>query len=195
MSDDLRLQAWHTNRGTIAIRPQDITPLFATALGLAGAGAVTLFLTIMPSGPAVPYVAEAPSADSIPIEKPVGLSLPSLSHYAVIAERPLFNRGRLKDVQLPLPSAAPPKPALPPLSDYKLVGLLLSGEMQRALVARGSGDVVTLKPGDNLDGRTVRAIAAKGVSLTGEGHEETLGFLPHTGPGMAMASGSTQANP
>ena len=52
-------------------------------------------MTLRPSD-LMPAEADA-EAPPITIEKPPSLALPPFASYAVIAERPLFNAGRVKD--------------------------------------------------------------------------------------------------
>lgn len=99
-----------------------------------------------------------------------GLALPAadsrpLEIYRVIFEKPLFNPGRQAD---PAPVQEQAKSALPPLSDYRLVGLVLTRGAKLALVERRNAkQVVTLHPGDELDGRHVESIGEDGVRVSG----------------------------
>src|SRR6185295_7450981 len=155
-------------------------------------GTVLLFMTLMPVG-ADPAPADTRIAAVMPDKLPA-LDPPPLGSYAAIAERPLFNPGRVKDVAAP---AA--QPELPPLSDYRLVGLVVGPDTQRALVARGA-ETLSLKPGDDLDGRRVASIGRRGVTLNANGHEELLAF-PRSGGrrgtarGVAMVEGSPLPRP
>lgn len=176
------------------MRTHDITPVLAISAGAAALGSIMLFMTLMP-GTTDPSPSDVQVPPPIALDKLPALDPPPLATYAAIAERPLFNAGRMKD-----PAAAPADtgPALPPLSDYRLVGLVIGPETQRALVTRGSGETLNLKPGDDLDGRRVASIGPRGVTLSAHGQDEVLAF-PRGGrrgpaPGIAMVEGSAQAN-
>lgn len=167
------------------MRAHGMTPPLAIAIGAAALGTVLLFMTLMPVG-ADPAPADARTADVMPDKLPA-LDPPPLASYAAIAERPLFNPGRTKDVATPAT-----QPELPPLTDYRLVGLVVGPDTQRALVARGA-ETLSLKPGDSLDGRRVASIGPRGVTLSANGSEELLAFprggRRGTARGVAMVEG------
>ena len=177
------------------IRAHDLTPPLIALLAAAGLGGLVLIMTLMPSA-TLPMSADVDASLPPRLEKPQALRLPAFKSYAVIADRPLFNAGRAKDILAAEQSAL--QQSLPRLSDYRLVGLVVSSGTQRALVGRPSGDVVMLKPGDDLDGRRVLSIDPRGVSLSSVGHDERLVFSPaqasRSAQELAATGGSTQAN-
>lgn len=178
------------------IRAHDLVerPLLTALIAVTALGAIVLVMTMMPS-----FVLSGASAaeprPEIAIPRLPKQALPPLQAYGVISERPLFNAGRVKDP--PPPSEEPAKPQLPPISGYRLVGLVVSTDVQRALVTRPSGELASLKPGDNLDGRTVTKIDSRAVTLTADGHEDVLTFPRKGGSAAQVAAAgasSTQAN-
>lgn len=87
-----------------------------------------------------------------------------LADYASIWERPLFNPGRRKNTAPP----SSPDQTLRPLSDYRLVGVVVAKDTKFALIERNdSNQVVTLHVGDDLDGRRVDDIRMDGIALNG----------------------------
>jgi hypothetical protein len=101
--------------------------------------------------------------------------LPGLATYEDIANHPLFNPDRLADPVAKAVAVADAGSATPKdLSQFRLVGLVSDGVTRLALVRKADGGVLTLKPGDNLDGWSVLRINSKGVAITGGGREENL---------------------
>ena len=146
-------------------------PPLTIALALA-AGLGLLLLTSV----ALPSLVSADAPGEIAAPPRRGISASALAQrpfetYAAVAERPLFNPGRKKDPDI----AAAVVSNLPALSDYRLVGIVLSPDAKLALVTRkSSNQVVTLRPGDNLDGRHVDDVEDAGVLLSGAGSKEVL---------------------
>ena len=99
-----------------------------------------------------------------------------LQDFDTITSHPLFNKGRLPD---PVASASAPvsQPAAGgtgDVSQFRLVGIVGDSSMQLALVQKQGGSMVTLKPGDSLEGWTVERISAAGVAISGGGRKEFL---------------------
>lgn len=146
-------------------------PLTIALAAAAGAGLLALILVLAPSIVFAPHAAAGirplraialPPADARPFED-----------YAAIAAKPLFNPARQKD-PLPPPEGEE-KDVLPPLSDYRLVGIVIARESKLALVERRAAkQVVTLHTGDDLDGRRVDDIRPNGVVLSGGAAPELL---------------------
>jgi hypothetical protein len=133
---------------------------------------LALLATLLPS---LPF---APRGESI---VPHALALPPpdrrpLTEYAAIWEKPLFRLAHDRD------AAAPG--ALRPLSDYRLVGVVIAKDAKFALIERSdSRQVVTLHIGDDLDGRRVDDIRMGGVLLGG------TEFLPMPRPPARVRRG------
>lgn len=101
------------------------------------------------------------------------LTLPTLASadYSEIESRPLFNPGRQKDGPK-VPVGTQP---LPPLSAYRLVGIVTRPDLSIALIARtASNEVSHLKEGDDLDGRLVFKIVPGAVQLGATGQESIV---------------------
>lgn len=148
----------------ISLRTQ---PPLTVLLAIAGATGFLAFLaTLLPS-----FVIVAPVKAALPSDRPLQLTLENTpqSHYADMTARPLFSEGRR-------PGASPSKEAaLPPLDNYRLVGILTKPGFALALVERKTTkEIVSLKAGDNLDGRSVVQVDVSGVSLSGGGDSEKL---------------------
>ena len=146
-------------------------PMTIALAALAACTTLALAAVLVPStifhGSAVS--AEMPAAR--PLVLPLREKQP-LEAYDVVFEKPLFNPGRQID---PAPVQEPAKSALPPLSDYRLVGLVLARGSRLALVERRSAkQVVTLHAGDELDGRRVESIGEDGVHVSGGAAPELL---------------------
>jgi hypothetical protein len=110
---------------------------------------------------AVPNVSSLPMADIRPFED-----------YKEIFAKPVFNPGRQADPQPPAEAA---KNQLPALSDYRLVGIVIMKDTKLGLVERRSSkQVVTVHPGDALDGRRVDDVTQDGIHLSGGATRELL---------------------
>lgn len=149
----------------------DFPPL-TIALGAAtGCGALALLAVLLP---ATLFFRDAPSAN---IATPRLAALPPpdtrpFEDYDQVFERSLFNPGRQAD---PKPPADAAKSQMPALSDYRLVGIVLMKGVKLGLVERRSTkQVVTVHPGDALDGRRVDDISADGIRLSGGAAPELL---------------------
>lgn len=133
---------------------------FLSAWIAAGSAAVLAALLPSPALPprgkdAPPRAAVLPPTDRRPLEA-----------YAAIWQKPLFNRDR-QGMEKP-PSSLAREEGLRPLSDYRLVGVVIAKDVKFALVERSdSKQVVTLHLGDDLDGRRVDDIRIGGIVLNG----------------------------
>lgn len=104
-------------------------------------------------------------------------AMPALAEYEDIVNKPLFNADRLPDPVAPaVPGSTPTAggSSLGDISQFKLVGIAGDSVTRLALVQKSGGRLMTLKPGDSLDGWTVSDITAKGVAITGGGRKEFL---------------------
>ncbi len=138
----------------------------AVALGwriaIVAAALVTLFfawtVSPMPSPPLamVSATARSPSAsDSATAAAPAGPH----SHDA-IATHPLFYPSRLPWVPPPPPEPEPVAVAPSPLTNYALVGVIVSGQTRSALIRPpGATNVITLHEGQALEGWTLQQIS------------------------------------
>jgi hypothetical protein len=135
---------------------------------LAGLGGLALAAVVAPS----PLRLSLYKTDRLPSP---ALNYPQVApeltpaEIAVITEHPLFNADRQKD---------PPPPVVTTfvsLDSYRLAGIVVTAESAIAVVERkASKSTVTVKIGDLLDGRTVKAITTDGVLLAGSGSSEVL---------------------
>jgi len=145
---------------------------------IGAAGLALGALAFVPSPMALLAAFEAPSKLEIPKHPPLQMQvMPALATYEDIANHPLFNSDRLPDPVAPaLPGAAPVagSTSLGDLSQFRLVGIAGDGVTRLALVQKTGGSMMTLRPGDSLDGWIVSDITAKGVAITGGGRKEFL---------------------
>jgi hypothetical protein len=148
---------------------EDITGPTRLLAILALIALLTTSLVILPSSATRVSRASAPRMSFAPLPILQGANFP-LSAYAVMSEKPLFNTDRKPD---PLESDA--KAKVPPLSDYRLVGVVIVKADRLALIERRKAhQTVTVRPGDALDGRHVDDIGVSGVRLSGENGAEFL---------------------
>jgi hypothetical protein len=113
------------------------------------------------------------------------LDLPPYESFTVIAERPLFDASRYGEGS----SAGDGGP--PALSTYRLAGLVLSGSVRLALIERvPSKQVVTVHPGDTLDGRHVDDVRADGVHLSAGSDAAVLTAPKPKGSGWTVFTGA-----
>jgi hypothetical protein len=147
-------------------------PLTIVLAALALLGALLLALSLAPTLVAAPdtpkprATAEVylPDIDQVP-----------LARYAVIGAKPLFAPDRRTETAGATPGTANGQPSL---ADYRLTGVIISKDVRLALVERmASHQVVTVRPGDDLDGRHVNDISADGVELR-DAHGVTMLSVP-----------------
>jgi len=135
-------------------------------------------LSVLPSPFGLAGALSRPPAPVVRDVGPVTLApMPTLESYAPLLVRPLFNPARTPDpVSAPVagPAGTPQGQALGEISQYRVVGIAGDNQTRIALVRKGEGSVLTLRPGDSLDGWTVKAIDGRGVSISGGGRTEIL---------------------
>jgi hypothetical protein len=145
-----------------------LTLAIAAAIALAG---LILVTAALPSVFFAPDVA-APSVPRIGAIKALDDRAERYGDYAVIFKQPVFNPGRVKDPVLPPASAAL---SIPSLSDFRLVGIVISTDTRMALVEqRSTNQVLTIRPGGVFAGRRVVNILESGVDLAGPSGSERL---------------------
>lgn len=141
---------------------------------LAAAAAVALLLLVAVLLPATLFGSDGAVADVAAVQlprMPVASARP-FEDYKAVFEKPVFNPNRQAD---PAPVAEQAKGALPALSDYRLVGVMLMGGTKLALIERRStNQAVTLRPGEEIDGRHVEDILQNGVRFSGGDASEFL---------------------
>lgn len=153
-------------------------PLTVMLGALAALGLAALLLTLLPS---LVWVSAPNRITAAPDEVPVPrLEQNAFEDYKAVIDRPLFNPGRLKD---PPPPNTATAAQLPSLGDYRVAGIVIAGTVKLALVERkATKQVVTLHPGDMLDGRHVDDINETGLTLSGTNGAEVLTMpKPSTG--------------
>ena len=153
----------------------------AGPVGLAALGAIMLAAVVVPSPARLDlWTAHPVAIADIPFpEAPHNISDAEL---AAVVERPLFNYDRKKD--------PPPEEqnALPGLDTYRLAGVIITGSTNVAIIERKQEKTsATVKMGTSLDGRTVTAITAEGVTLSSGGRSDILAL-----PKIVGASKKTQ---
>lgn len=108
------------------------------------------------------------------------MSAVSIEELAATNQRPLFSPSRRPMTEPvapvvvaetpPLPQPSPPDPA-----PFVLVGTVTGAQTRIAIVQlAGTGEVVTLAPGATQDGWSVRAVAARSISVAKEGRAEDI---------------------
>jgi hypothetical protein len=148
--------------------------VMAWLTGLAVLAGVMAFL---PSPTGMLGALSTPPALRVPAVGPVRLApVAALEAYEPLLARPLFNPARLPDpvvAAASLPSASRAA-ALGDPGQYRVVGIAGDSQTRLALVRKGESEVLTLRPGDSLDGWIVKAIDGRGVSISGGGRTEVL---------------------
>jgi hypothetical protein len=157
---------------------QDTGTYGRVMIWIGAAGLVWGGLAFVPSPLALLDAFDAPGKLEIPKHSPLQMQvMPALATYEDIVNRPLFNPDRLPDPVAPVAPGATPvagATSLGDLSQFRLVGIAGDGVTRLALVQKTGGSMMTLRPGDSLDGWTVADITAKGVAITGGGRKEFL---------------------
>jgi hypothetical protein len=129
------------------------------ALLALGAAALFMALTAVPgrsdSGARVAGPAGAPAAGpGSDTAAPAGPA-----SYAAIAEHPLFYPSRTPWAPPPPPPPKPVSTAPSPLTNYALIGVIVSGETRTALIRPpGANKTITIAEGQNLGGWTLQEI-------------------------------------
>jgi len=139
--------------------------LAALAVLLAG-------LTLWPFLPARVPAPKPPAPAAVP--PPTLAPLPPAGNFAGIAERPLFAPSRRPPAAEKL-TAATPTGGIE--TRYRLLGVLLAGREQRALLLEGTHRL-ELGVGDRLEGFTVARIEHSRVVLTSPAGETELVVRP-----------------
>lgn len=146
--------------------------------GIAATGIVAGALAFVPSPLSVFDLFEQVTVPEVKKLPPLKVqAMPALEAFAVLTERPLFNPERLpgaEPAQGDANAGRPGVPALGDLSQYRLVGLAGDSDTQLGLIRKNGGPLITVKPGDSLEGWTVGRIGPHGVSISGGGRKEVL---------------------
>jgi len=161
------IQGWDTVRAAI---PMAWRSMIVLGMGLA----VTAILVLPPQPPS----AEAPSME--PAEGAAatsGRTARQDATYPAIAEHPLFWSTRLPWLppRAPTPGTSQQTPG--PLADYKLVGIVVSDHMRRALVKPAhDGKAILLGEGEQLAGWTLHEIGPEHLRFTAQGSSYDMSF-------------------
>jgi hypothetical protein len=120
---------------------------------------------LSPPVPATRRLAAVPAS----APAPALATLPPLTSFSAIVERPLFSPSR----------RPPPGASAEPLvaSHYRLLGVVATGPKKRAFLADGVRHV-DIAEGDRLDGWTVKQIGADSVLLSSPEGEAVLKLKP-----------------
>jgi hypothetical protein len=155
------------------------TGLYERMMGwLAALGILAGVLSLVPLPPSV--FGPAPVVPVLKLKKVPTLEMqavPELETYADITMRPLFNPERkpYADSANYAAAAGPSgSSAGGDLSQYQLVGLVTAGDVQLAMIRKSGGRLLTVKPGDRLDGWSVGTIGPDGVTVSSSGGEKLL---------------------
>jgi hypothetical protein len=150
---------------------------------LAVAAALVAVLLTMPSEqfgapepvsePAIPRRANEPAA-----EAPAARAM----EYPAIAEHPLFYPTRKPWTPPPAPPPEPPPTVVAapsPLTNYFLVGVVVSDSMRSALVREQPNKILTLSEGQEIEGWTLKEITPERLFFTaGNATYEMTGRKP-----------------
>ena len=162
-----------------------------TAVGLAwrfaalavAAATVALLLTLPSEQFGAPELISTPTdlrrANELAAEAPAARAV----DYPAIAEHPLFYPTRKPWKPPPPPAPAPPPPAVAaapsPLTNYFLVGVVVSDSMRSALVRAQANKILTLSEGQEIDGWTLKEITPERLFFTaGNSTYEMTGRKP-----------------
>lgn len=97
--------------------------------------------------------------------------------FGAIAAHPIFSPSRQAWVAPPQPSAAlstPSNSAPQPPRGYTLLGIVVSGDQNEALLKNAAGRSIIVRKGQMLDGWTVLSVNAAGVHLGAGGSDIDL---------------------
>ena len=102
------------------------------------------------------------------------LSLPSISNYQVVVERPLFISGRRPLEPEAISTAAPPVPKHSDLT-IQLIGVVITAKGQQVLVKdKKTQETSYLQIGDRIDGWIIQQIDPERLTLQHSGRVEEL---------------------
>lgn len=152
----------------------------AVALALAGLnlglGAIVAAELRVPSNAAAAPAPPAPDPASIAVPSAGNASLPPLASLAAVIERPLFAANRRPLAHAAAAPAADPK-------TFSLAGITIAGGERAAFVRHaGSPAIQRLTEGQEIDGWTVRAIAADRITLRHGAAEATMPLYKPANP-------------
>jgi len=115
-----------------------------------------------------PLAAGVQSRRPEPLDVPPATPPPDKTSYPAIAARPLFYPSRAPWVPPAPPPEEPPPPPTLPLTDYALVGVIVSGTSRSALIRQmREGRTVLLSEGQELEGWKLREITRERLYFTG----------------------------
>lgn len=144
-----------------------------------GAGFIALVLAFVPSPLRLLDLFDAAQAPEL--REPPTLKLtvmPPAASYAAIAQRPVFNAGRLPDPVTSVATSAPaPQPSAGDLSEFRLIGVVADSVTARALLARGGAPAIKVSPGDKLGEWRIDKIDGTGVVATHNGRKTKIVIL------------------
>ncbi|WP_048863293.1 hypothetical protein, partial [Acidisphaera rubrifaciens] len=97
--------------------------------------------------------------------------------YPAIAEHPLFYPSRTPWTPPPPPPPAPAAPARSPLTDYVLVGVIVSGQARSALIRPpGTAKIIRLAEGQDLAGWKLEEITRNQLRFAAGGSTYDMTF-------------------
>ena len=152
-----------------------MTPALSANHALIAVSVVFAGLALCPFLPASEPPPHRPAA--LPAAPPTLAALPPVGQFAAIAERPLFSPSRR-----PAAVAAASGAVAGALDTrYRLLGVLLAGREQRALLLEGTHRL-ELGVGERLEGYTVMRIEQNRVMLTSPAGDAALALRPAADP-------------
>lgn len=144
-------------------------------LALIAAGLASAVLVFIPSPMAMLDALEQAPVTEVKAPPHVKVAaMPALAAFDVLTARPLFNRDRKPDPLPPPPEAPKPAIVLGDIAQFRVEGLVVSGDSQIALVRKGGAQLLRLKPGDTLEGWKIDKIDLKGIAISGGDRSELL---------------------
>jgi general secretion pathway protein N len=168
----------------LAGRTRNAVALTWRFAALAVAAAIVALLLTLPSEQfGAPEAVSEPTnprrTTELAAEAPVARAV----DYPAIAEHPLFYPSRKPWQPPPPPAPAPPPPVVAaapsPLTNYFLVGVVLSDSMRSALVRAQADKILTLSEGQEIDGWTLKEITPERLIFTaGNATYEMIGRKP-----------------
>lgn len=147
------------------------------------AGLVIVLLTIPSDRFGAPEPASEAATPRRANDPAVEVSAARATDYPAIAAHPLFYPSRKPWTPPPPPAPAPPPPAVAatpsPLTNYFLVGVVVSDSMRSALVKAQTNKILTLSEGQEIDGWTLKEITPERLFFTaGNATYEMTGRKP-----------------
>lgn len=145
-----------------------------------------------PRVPEPPPSAPREQPAEVPPFGPESFSLPEISHYGDMLERPLFVPGRKTTGTAPAPA---PAPAPATQADFTLVGIILSEGAHIALLQEADGKMHRVQKGQAIQGWQVTEVLPGSVQLTHDGRSTRLFLRKESSLPKVAPSGRNDSPP